>query len=60
MQQFTGKVGDSFLIGEKVRIIILEIKGAQTKIEIQEPHGTKQVLFRMLYAVPDSGSRPEQ
>ena len=60
MQQFTGKVGDSFLIGEKVRIIILEVKGAQTKIEIQEPRGSKQVLFRSLYAVPDSGGRPEQ
>jgi len=60
MQNFTGKVGDSFLINENVRIIILEVKGAQTKIEIQEPHGSKQVLFRTLCAVPDSGSLPEQ
>ena len=60
MEYFTGKVGESFLINENTRIIILEITGAQTKIEIQEPHGSMQVLFRTLYAVPDSGGRPEQ
>ena len=59
MQYFTGKVGESFLIDENIRVIILETTGTQTRIEIQEPHGSRQVLFRTLYAVPDSGNRPE-
>ena len=43
MQQFTGKVGESYLIGENIRIIILKVKGAQTRIEIQSPEGAMQV-----------------
>ena len=60
MQQFTGKAGESYLIGENTRIIILEVKGAQTRIEIQSPEGTMQVKFRALYAVPSSGDHHER
>ncbi len=60
MRQLTGKAGESLLIGENIRITVLEIKGSQTRIGIQSPEGRMQVVYRPLYPVPSSGKHPEQ
>lgn len=55
----TRKVGESIIVGDDVRVSILEIKGRQVRIGIQAPHDVtihREEIYKMIQAREESGA----
>ena len=45
----TRKIGESILVGDNIRLVVLEIRGRQIRLGIEAPAG---------YCGPERGNRP--
>jgi len=52
----TRKMGESIIIGDNVRVNVLEIKGRQVRLGIEAPHEItihREEIFRLIHAQHD-------